>query len=134
MKTAVKHLFKKNFEFDARTQGGGSGNFSGYQMSFHGSGKGDFHRYFLTDEKALAGFDKRAAGTDIRNRRSEIAIPGLAMRGRQDLGESFPPAISFFGIFCSPFFKKKTAHFEKRLVPLVKLVQLVCPAACGRFH
>ena len=85
-------------------------------MSFHGSGKGDFHRYFLTDEKALTGFDKRAAGTDIRNRRSEIAIPGLAMRGRQDLGESFPPRISFFNIPRSLFSNKKNAHFEKRFV------------------
>jgi hypothetical protein len=120
VKTSGKHLFKKNFEFDARTLGGGSGNFSGYQMSFHGSGKSDFHRYFLTDEKALTGFDKRAAGTDIRNRCSEIAIPGLAIHGRQDLGESFPPVISFFGIFYALFFKKKTAHFEKRLVLVVE--------------
>ena len=112
-------LFKKNLEFDARTQRGGSGNFSGYPMSFHGSGKGDFHRYFLTDEKALAGFDKRAAGTDIINRCLKIAIPGLAMRGWQDLGESFPPGISFFNISYSLFSNKKNAHFEKRLVPLV---------------
>jgi hypothetical protein len=88
-------------------------------MSFHGSGKGDFHRYFLTDEKALAGFDKRAAGTDIRDRCLEIAIPGMAMCGRQDLRESFPPGISLFNIPYSLFSNKKNAHFEKRLVPLV---------------
>lgn len=107
-------LFEKDFEFDARAQGGGSGNFSSYQMGFHGSGKGDFHRYFLADEKTLAGFDKRAAGTNIINRCLKIAIPGLAMRGWQDLGESFPPVISFFGIFYRLFFNKKIAHFEIR--------------------
>jgi hypothetical protein len=100
-------LLEKNLEFDARTKWGGSGNFSGYPMGFHGSGKGDFHRYFLTDEKALAGFDKRAAGTDIINRCLEIAVPGLALRGRQDLGESFPPGNSFFGIFNRLFLRKK---------------------------
>ena len=104
-------LLEKNLEFDARTKCGGSGNFSGYQMGFHGSGKGDFHRYFLADEKALAGFDKRTAGADIINRCLEIAVPGLAMRGRQDLGESFPPVISFFVNFNYPFFRKKPAHF-----------------------
>lgn len=107
-------LFEEDFEFDARTQRGGSGNFSGYQMGFHGSGKSDFHRYFLADEKALAGFDKRAAGADIMNRCLEIAVPGLAMRGRQDLGESFPPAISFFGNFNWLFFRRKPVHFENR--------------------
>ena len=91
-------------------------------MSFHGSGKGDFHRYFLTDEKALTGFDKRAAGTDIRNRCSEIVIPGLAMRGRQDLGESFPPGISFFNILYSLFSYKKNAHFEMRQRGVEKMV------------
>jgi len=91
-------------------------------MSFHGSGKGDFHRYFLTDKKALTGFDKRAAGTDIRNRCPEIAIPGLAVRSRQDLGESFPPGISFFNISCSLFSNKKNAHFEKRQRGVEKMV------------
>jgi hypothetical protein len=45
------------------------------------------------------------------NRRLEIAVPGLAMRGRQDLGKSFPPVISFFGNFNWLFFRKKPAHF-----------------------
>ena len=94
-------------------------------MSFHGNGEGDFHRYFLADEKALVGFDKRTAGTYITNRCLEIAIPGLAMHARQDLGEPFTAAISCFGIFNWLFFKKKAAHFEKRLVPLVRLVQWV---------
>jgi hypothetical protein len=88
-------------------------------MGFHGSGEGDFHRYFLTDEKAPAGFDKRAAGTDIRDRCTEIAIPGLAMHSRQDLGEPFTAVISFFGIFKSLFFKKKVDHLENRLVSFV---------------
>ena len=109
-------LLEKNLEFDARAKWGGSGNFPGYQMGFHGGGEGDFHRYFLADEKALAGFNKRAAGTDIINRCLEIAIPGLAVRGRQDLGESFPPGISVFGIFNRLFFKKKAAHFENQKI------------------
>jgi len=91
-------------------------------MGFHGSGKGYFHRYFLPDEKALVCFDKRTAGTDITNRCPEIAIPGLAMCGWQDLGEPFPPRISFFGISYSLFSNKKNAHFEKRQRGVEKMV------------
>jgi hypothetical protein len=51
-------------------------------MGFHWRGKGDFHRYFLADEKASAGFNKGTVGTDITNCCLKIAIPGLALRGR----------------------------------------------------
>ena len=94
-----KLLLEKNFESNTGACGGGSGDFSGYQMGFHGGGKGDFHGDFLADGKVLAGFDKRTAGADIGNRRFEIAIAGLTMGGRQNLGESFTPVISCFDIF-----------------------------------
>ena len=83
-------------------------------MGFHGGGKGDFHGDFLADGKVLAGFDKRAAGSDVIDRCFEIAIAGLTMGGRQDLGESFAPVISFFEIFYRPFFLKKAEHFKNR--------------------
>jgi len=85
-------------------------------MSFHGGGKGDFHGDFLADRKVLAGFDKRAAGADIGNRRFEIAIAGLTMGGRQDLGESLTPVISCFDIFYRLFFVKKAEHFKNRRI------------------
>jgi hypothetical protein len=94
-------------------------------MGFHGSGKGDFHCYFLADEKALAGFDKCTAGTDITNCCPKIAIPGLAMCGRQDLGEPFPTGISFLDISCSLFSDKKNAHFKEQLFLPVTFGQLV---------
>ena len=81
-------------------------------MGFHGNGKGDFHGDFLTDGKVLAGFDKRAAGADIVDRCVEIAITRLTARGRQDLGESFTPASSFFDSFYRLFFLKKADHFK----------------------
>ncbi len=107
-------LLKKNLEFHTRTQGRDSRDFSGYQVGLHGGGKGDFHRYFLTDWKALAGFDKRAAGADIADLCLEVAVPGLALRGRKDLAESFPAVVSFFDTLYSLFFKKQKAHFENQ--------------------
>jgi hypothetical protein len=82
-------------------------------MGFHCSGKGDFHRYFLADKKGLAGFDKRTAGTDVTHCCLKVAIPGLTLRGRQDLGEPFPAKISFFDISCSIFSNKKNAHYRE---------------------
>jgi hypothetical protein len=83
-------------------------------MRFHGGGKSDFHRDFLPDNEAPAGFNKSTAGTDVQNRCFENTLPGFAKRRRQDLGELFPPVIPFFNPLRSPVSNKIIAHLENQ--------------------
>jgi hypothetical protein len=109
-----KILFINDLESNTGAAGRNPGDFAGYQMGFHGGGKGDFHRDFLPDRQTPAGFNKSTAGTDVINRCLENTMPGFAVRCRQDLGELLPPVIPFFKVLYTPVSNKIIAHLENQ--------------------